>query len=197
MIEILKSFNEFWLTNLNSLTQYAFIKNIVVIFADAPIFFLPMFLMSFWVIHNKKWENEKKWNLLFIFYSVILSISINLVLQKIVHIDRPENFLHVAWNMILNHIPDASFPSDHARVSTAFFTSMLLFWYKKSAFTILPFFIIMLLSRIIAWVHWPLDIIAWILVWIISWFTIFKFRNIFILKNLNKVIIKIASFIKL
>lgn len=197
MIEILKSFNEFWLTHLNSLTQYAFVKNIAIIFADAPIFFLPMFLVWFWLIHNKNNENNKKENLLYIFYSVIFSISISLFMQKLIPMERPETFLHNVWNLILNHVPDASFPSDHATVSSAFFTAMILFWYKKSALIMLPFFIIMLLSRVIAWVHWPLDIIAWIIVWIIWAFGIFKFRDFFLFKNINKVIIKLASFIKL
>jgi membrane-associated phospholipid phosphatase len=74
---------------------------------------------------------------------------------------------------------------------------MFLFGYKKSAFTILPFFIIMLLSRIIAWVHWPLDIIVWSIVWIFSSFIIFKNTDFYIFKNINKVFLKIASFIKL
>lgn len=197
MFELLKSFNEFWLSNLNSLMQYAFIKNIVIIFADAPIFFLPIFLVSFWIIHNKKWDNKKKGNLLFIFYSVTLAIWTSLIIQQFVDIDRPEAYLKNASDFILNHVPDASFPSDHAAVSISFLTSMLLFWYKKQAFMIMPFFIIMLLSRIIAWVHWPLDIIVWIIVWIASWFSIFKLRDFYILKNINKVIIKLASFVRL
>lgn len=197
MLEIFKSFNEFWLTNLNSLTQYSMIKNIALIFADAPIFFLPMFLVWFWVLHNKKWENDKKENLLYVFYSVVLAVSINIFIQQFVNLERPETHLQNAGQLLLNHIPDASFPSDHAAVAASFLSAIFLFWYKKSAYTILPFFIIMLLSRIVAWVHWPLDIIAWAIVWIISSFVIFKNTDFYILKNINKVIIKIASFIKL
>lgn len=197
MIEILKSFNETWLSALNWLAQYSIIKDIAITFADAPIFILPIFLLSFWIIHNKKWETSKKENMLYIVYSVIMAISINLILQKLVHIERPEAFLHNAGHFLLNHIPDASFPSDHAAVSSSFLTALFLLGYRKSAFIILPFFIIMLLSRVIAWVHWPLDIIGWIIIWIISWFTIFKFKDFFIFKKINKCIIKIASFIKL
>lgn len=197
MIEILKNFNEFGLTSLNSLGQYVVIKDIAVIFADAPIFILPIFLLSFWIINKKRWEINGKENMLYIVYSVIMAISISLIIQKLVHIERPETFLHNVWHLLLNHVPDASFPSDHATVSTAFLTSLFLFWYKKSAYFILPFFIIMFFSRVIVWVHWPLDIIVWIIVWIISGFTIFKFKDFFIFKKMNKLIIKIASFIKL
>ncbi len=197
MFELLKNFNEFWLTSLNSLTQYNIIKNISLIFADAPIFFLPMFLLGFWILHNKTLETEKKENLLFVFYSVALAISINIIIQQFINIDRPETHLKNAWELLLSHIPDASFPSDHAAVAASFLSAIFLFGYKKSAFIILPFFIIMLISRIVAWVHWPLDIIVWAIVWIISSFIIFKNTNFYIFRNINKLIIKIASFIKL
>jgi undecaprenyl-diphosphatase len=197
MFELLKNFNEFWLNNLNSLTQYSIIKNIALIFADAPIFFIPMFLLGFWILHNKKWETDKKENLLYIFYSVVLAVSINIFIQQFVNLERPETHLQNAGQLLLNHIPDASFPSDHAAVAASFLSAMFLFGYKKSAFTILPFFIIMLLSRIIAWVHWPLDIIVWSIVWIFSSFIIFKNTDFYIFKNINKVFLKIASFIKL
>lgn len=197
MFELLKNFNEFWLTNLNSLTQYNIVKNIALIFADAPIFFIPIFLLWFWIFHNKNWETGKKENLLFVFYSVALAISINIIIQQFVNIERPETHLKNAWELLLSHIPDASFPSDHAAVATSFLSAIFLFGYKKSAFIILPFFIIMLVSRIVAWVHWPLDIVVWAIVWIISSFIIFKNTNFYIFRNLNKLIIKIVSFIKL
>lgn len=197
MFELLKNFNEFWLSSLNSLTQYSIIKNVAMLFADLPIFFIPMFLVWFWVLHHKKSETSKKENMLFIFYSIVLAVSINITIQQFVNLERPETHLKNAWELLLNHIPDASFPSDHAAVAASFISAIFLFWYKRSALTILPFFIIMLLSRIIAWVHWPLDIIAWIIVWIISSYTIFKFQNFYLFKNINKLALKIASFIKL
>ena len=102
------------------------------------------------------------------------------------------------WQLLLNHVPDASFPSDHATVSVAFLTSLFLFWYKNIWFIYLPFVIIMIISRVILWVHWPFDIIAWSLVWIFSSFIIFKYiSQIKFIKNLNKFIIKIMWYIKL
>lgn len=197
MFEILKKLNELWSINLNWLTQYNIIKETSILFADLPIFIIPIFLLSLWLIYNFNWEKRKKENLLFIFYSVILGVFINVIIQKLFYIDRPQDFLQNSWNFLLNHIPNASFPSDHATVSFAFLTSIFLFWYRKITFFILPFFIIMLLSRIIAGVHWSFDIIAWIFIWIFSAIMIKKYKENYFFTKINSRLLKIASYFKL
>lgn len=182
---------------LNSFTSNDFIKDIIFIFADAPIFLIPLFLAWYWIYFIIKKDNFNKENLLFIFYSTIVAILISLFIQQIIHIDRPETYLKNTWNLILKHIPDASFPSDHASVSTAFLLSLFLFWYRKISYFILPLFIIMLISRIAGWVHWFFDIITWVVVWTFSGFLVYKIKDFSILKNINKFILKIANFIKL
>ncbi len=182
---------------LNSFTWNDFIKDVIFIFADAPIFLIPLFLAWYWIYFVIKKDDLSKENLLFIFYSTIIAISISLIIQQIIHIDRPETYLENTWNLILKHIPDASFPSDHASVSTAFLLSLFLFWYKKISYFILPLFIIMLISRIAGGVHWFFDIITWIVVWWFSGFLVYKTKDFSILKNINKFILKIANFIKL
>ena len=198
MFSWIQQINESLLLSLNSLSTNDNIAMIVWIFADAPIFFIPIFLIITWIILSYKREQEKKENLLFILYSCILGIVIALLIQKIVHFDRPENYILHTWKLLLKHIPDASFPSDHATVSFAFLTSLLLSNYKKVFYIFLPFAFIMVISRIIAWVHWPLDIIVWILIWIFSSLITFKFiKKLEIIKKLNTMIMKIASFVKL
>ncbi len=198
MFEIIQNFNTEWLQYFNSFSNNDKITSIVWIFADAPIFFIPIFLIIAWIILSYKKEQEKKLDLLFILYSCILGIIIALLIQQFIHFDRPENYIIHTWKLLLKHIPDASFPSDHATVSFAFLTSLYLSNYKKVFYIFLPFAFIMVISRIIAWVHWPLDIIAWILIWILSSFITFKFiKKLEIIKKLNTMIMKIASFVKL
>jgi len=197
MIETLKQLNELWSINLNWLTQYNIIKEISIFFADLPIIIIPIFLIGFWLFYTIHLEKQKKENLLFIFYSVIFGTVINIIIQNLFYIDRPQNFLQNSWNFLLSHIPNASFPSDHATVSFAFLTSIFLFWYRKITFFILPFFIIMLLSRIIAGVHWSFDIIAWIFIWIFSAIIIKKYKENHFFINVNSKILKIASYFKL
>jgi undecaprenyl-diphosphatase len=100
--------------------------------------------------------------------------------------------------LLLNHIPDASFPSDHATVSIAFLTSLFLSWFKNVWYFFTPFVILMLLSRVILWVHWPFDILAWISVWIFSSFITFKYLvKIKFINKINQFIIKTMWYIKL
>jgi undecaprenyl-diphosphatase len=125
MLEFLQNINKEILLSLNSLTDIKIISDIVYIFADAPIFLIPLFLLCFWIYKRK--DNIKKEQLLLIFYSIVFAVAINIVIQQFVHLERPETALHGATKLLLKHIPDASFPSDHASVSFAFLTSLFLF----------------------------------------------------------------------
>lgn len=203
MLETLQNINKFLLNYFNSFADDKLIQNIVYIFADAPIFFLPVFFVWYWIYYTYKdsCQEEKTKNksgLLYIFYWIVLSMIITLIIQQIISIDRPEDYLKNSANLLLNHIPDASFPSDHATVSFAFLTWLFLVWYKKIWYIFLPFVIIMNLSRLIAWIHWPFDILVWAIVWILWSFIFFKFcsKNKFV-KNINIWIMKLASFFKL
>jgi len=197
---MLQEINKEILIYLNSLLKFNFIDITTLCFADTPIFFIPIFLIISWIYYsiNKKATLLDKEKLLYIFYSIVIWLGISLIIQHIVHIDRPESVLKWVWKLLLKHIPDASFPSDHATVSIAFLTSLFLAWYKKIWLVFTPFVILMLLSRVILGVHWPFDIIAWSLVWIFS--SYFTFRYLVKFKFVNKInqfIIKIMLYIKL
>ncbi len=183
----------------NNLSNHKIVEIFVKIFADSPIFFLPVFLVSMRIYYTyKSKDNTKKQELLFIFYWVVIWLIIALVIQSLVDIDRPENYINSTWKLLLKHLPDASFPSDHATVSVAFLTSLFLAWYKRVWLIFLPFVIFMNLSRIIAGVHWPFDIIVWTIIWIISAFISFKFiRKFEFIQKLNNLILKIMGYIKL
>ncbi len=193
---MIQKLNKHILQTLHWLLEYSFIENIVYIFADAPIFLLPIFLITAWIVYKK--QKNKKIDLLHIFYGCILGIMISVFIQQFVDIARPESALSGSANLILNHIPDASFPSDHATVSIAFLTGLFLAWYKKFAYIFLILAVVMNLSRVIAGVHWPLDIIAGSIVWIIA--SLLSFRateKIGFVKQVNLFIIKLASYFKL
>lgn len=192
LIYLHENINTPLLQTLNSLTEIKYVGDFVYIFADAPIFLIPIFLVVYWIINRK--NNDEKKKLLFIFYSTILAILISTIVQQFVSLDRPEESLKSASRLILDHIPDASFPSDHASVSIAFLTSLFLFWFKKVFWCFLPLFLIMNLSRVIWWVHWPFDVLAWSVVWVLSWMVIYNLKETKVFKAINEFILKITKF---
>lgn len=163
--------------------------------ADIPIFFLPLFLAGMWIKYTffqkqsssfiKKIKEKisssddfysfKRLDLLHIFYACILGLIFSYVIKLFVDIERPESYLQQTGNLILSTIPAKSFPSDHATVSFAFTMSLFFAGFKKVWYIFLPLVIIMNISRIIAGVHWPLDILAGTIVGILAGVITFKY----------------------
>jgi len=184
---------------LNGLSHYDFIAQISPILADFPILFLPVFLSWMWIYFALTHGNsDKKKGLLHIFYACVVWIIFSYIIKQFVDIERPDMYLESTKNMILNRIPEKSFPSDHATVSFAFLTALFYGWYKKVGYVFLPFVLMMNISRIIVGVHWPLDIFVWTLLWILSASIFFLyFKELKLVKQLNSFIIQVVSYIKL
>ncbi|MCD5382842.1 phosphatase PAP2 family protein [Candidatus Gracilibacteria bacterium] len=189
-------------------------QNFVKFFADSPIFFLPFFFVFYWIYYEKFYKTDKKFSqkiknffsknekisikekkngLLLMVYSIIFGVSINLTIQLFFFFDRPELLI----TPILQHIPDASFPSDHSTVSFAFLFGLFFAGYKKIFWTFLPFVILMNTARIAGGVHWFFDILAGIIIGFFVVLTIFKNKNSKIIAKLNDFFINLAKFFKL
>lgn len=169
------------------------------IIADFPIFFLPIFLWGLWLYYTfYKVDNIKRQELMYIFYACVFGIILSYIIKQFIDIQRPEAYIDSTKNLLLSHIPEKSFPSDHATVSLAFVTSLLYTSYKKIFYIFLPFVIIMNISRIIVGVHWPLDIFAGALLWMFSAVIFFQvFSQLKFVKKLDLLIIKCMKSIKL
>lgn len=195
---MIENFNTTWLIFFNNLAQWENWLKTFAYIADLPIFFLPIFLVFMWLYYVIKNKNEQKISLLFLLYSTFVALFINIIIQKLVHFDRPETALENSENLILEHIPDASFPSDHTAVSIAFVTALYLFGYKKVALIFLPFAFAMNISRIVVGVHWPLDVIVGTIIGFLSAIFVYKVVQHFeIIKKLNIQILKLSAFFRL
>ena len=179
---------------LNSFVIHYNLQKFIWFFADFPIFFIPIFLVVAWLYYTFKDNNiEKKKDLILIVFAPILWIIINLIIQHFIHLQRPETFV----KPILSHIPDASFPSDHAVVSFAFLFSLYVYGYKKIFWMFLPFVILMNLSRIAGGIHWFFDVVVWLIISLLVVIFICKVKNKKIIVKIQDFILKIASLIKL
>jgi undecaprenyl-diphosphatase len=121
-------------------------------------------------------------------------LIINLVIQQFVHLDRPESVLEWVWKLILKHLPDASFPSDHTAIGIAFLVSLFFAKYYKIWIIFTIPVILMCISRVVLGVHFPFDILGWAIVWIIWAIISFKFlKKTRLINSLNDFILKIEK----
>lgn len=190
MIENILYWNQNTSLVLNSLTENSIIKLVLPYFADVPIFAIPFFLIGYWILATLQKDDSIKQKILLIFYSDIFAGIIAILIQQFIYEERPLAFLQGRGMFILSHIPDNSFPSDHATIGTAFLVALYLFGYKKSFYYLLPFFILMFLARVIWGIHYPLDILWGITVGIVAGYIIYKIKNHPILGNINQLIIR-------
>ncbi len=167
--------------------------------ADVPIFFIPIFLVGMWLWYTFKEKNDqKRIDLIHIFYACIIWIIFSYIIKQFVQIERPEMYVEQAWNLVMNSLPEKSFPSDHATVAAAFTLSLLYTGYTKVFAYYLPLVILMDVSRVIVGVHWPLDVIMWSLVWMFSSYLCFHYIiKLKLVKRLDVLIIDIMKFLRL
>ncbi len=180
-----------------------FVQDLVSLFADIFVFTYPVFLLWLYgrgirsetqksfaqTSKNNAWH--AKTSALQIFFSVIVSICMTMFVQLFATKQRPFIELWLASDHVEtplhSFLPSTSFPSDHATVSFAFATAVLLVWIqhknpvlKVCAVLFYKFAIIMAIARVMTAVHRPTDVIVWDIIWIIwavflTWKPIYNF----------------------
>ncbi len=104
-------------------------------------------------------KNKKKF--VFVFFSMIVSWGIGQLIKLLSYTPRP--FMQGATQLI-QHVPDSSFPSNHAAIF--FSVAFALFFIKKKKLGIVFLGIALLVSfaRIFTGLHYPIDVVGGILV---------------------------------
>ncbi len=198
---------QWWVNILQSLFSWmqasAFWSYWIPILADIVVFTYPVYLLALYVSGWVKKEIYYKIAALYITAGIAITFIVNIWIQCLVDKARPNVVLWLAdlKNETLLHwmMPPSSFPSDHAAVSMAIAMLSLFRGIKNKDKKFLRFGGILIIfslitsfARVSSGVHWPTDVIAWILIGIVvpavlMWRPIYKFGT-WIAEKIGKVI---------
>lgn len=183
-----------WMVDSNSNLQIILIH----ILSDFWVLLVALMLVWFWLYWVYKKSVNYREIALMIFYSIGFSFVIYLILNQFLPPRaRPEDVSSIP--PLLEHLPDNSFPSWHAIFAWAAILANFLYQKRKCiSIWILFFSIIMLICRILAWVHYPWDIIVWLIIGILWAKVVYYFRDTALFKKyLLPYPIKLATYLKL
>jgi len=138
---------------------------IIIFFAEIFPFIVILLAVIFLLFHHDvfKAENpfqvflQKKKEIIFTFLSGVLAWIIAHVIKFIIHTDRPLTRLGEIQTLFSKN--DAAFPSGHATFFFALGFSIY-FVHKKAGLVFILFATLIAISRIIAGVHFPIDILG-------------------------------------
>lgn len=190
-----------WYNLLLFLNEYMKYHNFLLISipitADVFVFFYPVLLVILYLVGLFKNKDYYKESALSIFWSWVLSMLFNIVVQFFCDKVRPNILLWLEYEKIetILHkfLPQSSFPSDHAAMSMGIAVWIILWWTRNKDKKFIYMWIVFVLFSLITWVsrvmvgvHRPTDIIAWSIIWILIPVILFQ-KNIY--KFFKKILI--------
>lgn len=190
-----------WYNLLLFLNEYMKYHNFLLISipitADVFVFFYPVLLVILYLVGLFKNKDYYKESALWIFWSWVLSMLFNIVVQFFCDKVRPNILLWLEYEKIetILHkfLPQSSFPSDHAAMSMGIAVWIILWWTRNKDKKFIYIWIVFVLFSLVTWVsrvmvgvHRPTDIIAWSIIWILIPVILFQ-KNIY--KFFKKILI--------
>ena len=155
-------------------------KSAIVVAKFLPIIFI-LFLISLWF-----GEDERKNISLYAGYSAVFGILLNFLIGLFYFHPRP--FMDNIGTLLITHLSDTSFPSDHTTFMLSVAFAFLYFKKTRKAgilFSILG--IVGGIARVYCGVHYPFDILGSVVVAAVASFAVFLSREK--LQRLNDFII--------
>ena len=162
-----------WLINPSSNIQVELVKFL----ADFWVIFVAILLVWLWLFWVYKKKDKPKERALILFYSIAFSFLIYVILNLGLPL-RPRPETVSAIRPLVDHLPDNSFPSWHAIFAgAAILASFFFCWKKWIIWSVIIISVLMLISRIIAWIHYPSDILGGVVVGFIAALVIFIIKK--------------------
>lgn len=155
-------------------------------------------LVGLWLYGAYKKDNAPKVDALMMLYSIGFAFLVYVILNLgLPFRPRPETVATI--RPLIDHLPDNSFPSGHAIFAGASVFAAFLYMKKRCITWVLLFTsVFMVLSRVLAGIHYPLDILAGVCIGLIGAFVVYKVREKkFMTDYLLVYPVKIAAFFKL
>ncbi len=157
---MIDSFNKSAFLFFNQLAdQSAWLNWIIIAAAEYLPFLFIAYLVCLWLSKDKDYRE----NSLLAGYSAIIGIGMNFFIGLFYFHPRP--YVENIGVAIINHVPDASFPSDHTTFMLSIaFTLFFLKKKKTAGFVLIALGVVGGLSRVASGIHYPLDIVGSIVV---------------------------------
>jgi len=162
MINIIANWDSAVLQWFNSAVgHFVWFDKLVSILAVWSIYVVPLILLGCW-FYSKYMKRATLQMLLvaILAWPVFNKLFAHFIWSR----PRPYSASNLNVKELVFHRPDYSFPSDHATLLAALTVSAWLLGYKKLGWAFLIIGIIVALSRVVAGVHYPLDIVAGVFV---------------------------------
>lgn len=171
----------------NSINKFAGSNHILDIIAVATakylLFVFIIALLFFW-FKNTEYKNIA----LYSGYSAILGLSLNFLITLFYFHPRP--FMEHIGTLLINHVPETSFPSDHTTLMMSI--AFMLLYYKKTRNIGIFLSLLSIIggtARVFSGIHFPFDIIGSFFVAIIASYAVFLLKTK--LQKLNKFILNL------
>lgn len=155
------------------------LDDLMIFFAKYALEFYAILFIVAWLTLPKR-DIEHRHAIIVAGLSGILALLINVVISHVWYRPRPFTVLHKGtYLQLISHSKDASFPSDHTSGSFGFASGS---WghntkWISGTFTVIAFLV--MFSRIYVGVHYPTDVIASLIVGVLSGKIMWRFSRLF------------------
>lgn len=167
------------------------------VFSDIEVGIVMVVLVGLWLYGVYRRDNRFKTEALMMLYSIGFAFLIYVVLNLgLPFRARPETVS--AIEPLIKHLPDNSFPSGHAIFAGSSILAGFLYTRRWIALVLLITGIMMVLSRVLAGIHYPGDIIVGFIIGLLGAFVVYGWRDTRFMKEALLVYpVKIATVLKL